>query len=118
MTIREAQETVDRWTDSYKTLTDDTRTELKAMQEAAKESGDKGLTRQLGKDIRSLDTIDRQVANLLKKKANGKLTDKEKVKLENLIQQGDAIRIKYRLEPQNAKNDGYEQLRRNLQAEK
>ena len=110
-------ETVANWTASLKSLTDDTRTELKSMQDAAKESGQKGLARELGKDIRTLDSIDRQVTSLLRKKANGKLTDKEKIKLENLIQQGDAIRIKYKLEPQDEKNSGYEQLRQNLNAE-
>ena len=110
-------ETVTRWTDHFKSLTDDTRTELKAMQEQAKASGNKGLSQQLTKDMRSLDSIDRQVTNLLKKKANGKLTDKEKVKLADLIQQGDAIRIKYQLEPQDAQNVGYEKLRENLEAE-
>ena len=114
---KKTSETISKWIQDYKSLTDNTRTELAALREEAKESGNKSLSQQLSKDIRKLDSLDRQVAALLKRKASGKLTDKEKVKLEELIQQGDAIRIKYRLVPQDERNTGYEELQKNLEAE-
>lgn len=113
---KDTKETVTKWTGDFKELTNGTREELKELKSQARLAGDGALTKSLSKDLRTLDNIDKEVAYLLNRSRSRKLTDKEKVKLENLIQQGDAIRIKYKLEPQTDGNDGYEELQAQLEA--
>ena len=97
----ETNEIVEEWTSSWKSLTDNTRTELQKLQEAAKESGHGGVSDQIQKDIDSLDDMDKEIESLLKKRQNGYLTDEEKVHLQELIDTRDAIIVKYKLEPDN-----------------
>ncbi len=113
---KETRETVTQWTNDFKDLTSGTRAELKELQSQAKAAGDGTLTKSLSKDLRTLDSIDKDVAYLLNRSRSRKLTEKEKLRLEDLIQQGDAIRIKYRLEPQSEGNEGFAELQAQLEA--
>ena len=105
----ETQEIVDEWTGSWKSLTENTRSELQQLQEASKEAGHTGVADQIQKDIDSLDGMDKEIETLLKKRQNGYLTDDEKVRLQELIDTRDAIIVKYKLEP-DSETAGYETI--------
>ena len=112
----ETNEIVTQWIDTWKSLTDNTRTELQALQDSAKESGYTGVAEQIQTDIDSLDSMDREISTLLKKRQNGYLTDDEKVRLQELIDQREAIIIKYKLQP-DSENEGFQTIVDKVQAE-
>ena len=107
---------VNEWIDTWKSLTDNTRTELKALQDAAKESGYTGVSEQIQADIDSLDSMDREISALLKKRQNGFLTDDEKVHLQELIDQREAIIIRYKLQP-DGETEGFQTILDKVEAE-
>ena len=59
--------------------------------------------------------MDKEITRLLKRKQNRKLTDKEKVRLQELIDTRDAIEIKYHLSSADA--EGFDTIRRKVEAE-
>ena len=82
---KESNEIVAHWTDSFKTLTDSTRTELQALKETADKNGYTSVSEGLAADIQTLDQMDTEIERLLKKRQNGFLTEKEKIRLQELI---------------------------------
>ena len=112
----ETNEIVKEWTDSWKALTESTRTELQALQNSAKEAGYTGVSEQIHADIDSLDSMDREISALLKKRQNGYLTDDEKIHLQELIDQREAIIIKYKLQP-DSETEGFQTILDKVQAE-
>ena len=62
-----------------------------------------------------LDQMDAEIARLLKKRQNGFLTEKEKIRLQELIDTREAIEIKYHLTPEDV--DGFNTIRQKLEAE-
>ena len=112
----ETDEIVNEWTESWKTLTASTRTELQELQDAAKESGYTGVADQIQADIDSLDGMDKEITALLKKRQNGYLTEDEKVHLQELIDTRDAIIVKYKLQP-DSETEGFQTILDKVEAE-
>ena len=112
---KESNEIVAHWTDSFKSLTDSTRTELQALKDTADKSGYTSVSQGLAADIQTLDQMDAEIERLLKKRQNGFLTEKEKIRLQELIDTREAIEIKYHLTPEDV--DGFDTIRQKLEAE-
>lgn len=112
---KESNEIVAHWTDSFKSLTDGTRTELQALKDTADKSGYTSVSQGLAADIQTLDQMDAEITRLLKKRQNGFLTEKEKIRLQELIDTREAIEIKYHLTPEDV--DGFDTIQQKLEAE-
>ena len=112
---KESNEIVAHWTDSFKSLTDSTRTELQALKDTADKNGYTSVSKGLAADIQTLDQMDAEIERLLKKRQNGLLTEKEKSRLQELIDTREAIEIKYHLTPEET--DGFETIAQKVEAE-
>ena len=112
---KESNEIVAHWTDSFKTLTASTRDELTALKETADKNGYTSVSKGLAADIQTLDQMDAEIARLLKKRQNGFLTEKEKIRLQELIDTREAIEIKYHLTQEDV--DGFDTIQQKLEAE-
>lgn len=94
---KETNEIVSEWTESFKGLTASTREELTSLKETADQAGYSSVSAQLQADIDTLDSMDKEIARLLKKKQNRKLSERDKVRLQELIDTREAIEVKYHL---------------------
>ena len=112
---KESNEIVAHWTDSFKTLTDSTRTELQALKDTADKSGYTGVSQGIAADIKTLDQMDAEIERLLKKRQNGHLSDKDKIRLQELIDTREAIEVKYHLTPEET--GGFETIAQKVEAE-
>ena len=112
---KESNEIVSEWTDSFKALTDSTRTELMQLKETADEAGYTSVSSGLSDDIATLDAMDAEITRLLKKRQNGYFSEKDKIRLQELIDTREAIEVKYHLSPTDA--DGFDTIRQKLDAE-
>lgn len=113
---RETNNIVTSWTDSFKALTASTRTELQELKTVADTAGYTGVSSQIQSDIDALDDMDAEVTRLLKKRQNGYLTDKEKIRLQELIDAREAIEIKYNLTPADSAA-GFDTITQKMEAE-
>ncbi|MEA4896897.1 MAG: phage tail tape measure protein [Christensenellaceae bacterium] len=111
----ETAEIASEWIDGFKALTGSTREQLQALNQTAKEAGYTSVSSQLEADIAKLDQMDAEIARLLKKRKNKNFTEKDKVRLQELIDAREAIEVKYKLSPLEA--DGFETIRQKLEAE-
>ena len=102
---KETNEIVREWTDSFKELTASTRSELEEMRETAQTAGYTSVADQLSGDIDKLDAMDAEISRLLKKRQNGYFSDKDKIRLQELIDAHEAIEVKYHLSA--ADSDGF-----------
>ena len=114
---KETNAIVQEWTDSWKALTEDTRQGLTGLKDAADIAGYKGLSKQMGEDLKALDSMDKEIASLLKRRQNGKFTDKDKIRLQELIDTRSAIAVKYKLVPETSDTAGFETIRKKVEAE-
>ena len=114
---KETNEIVKQWTDSWKSLTASTREGLEGLKATADKNGYTGLSQQMAGDLKLLDSMDKEIASLLKKRQNRQLTDKDKIRLQELIDTRNAIVVKYHLVPEDSEVDGFDTLRRKLEAE-
>ena len=112
---KETNEIVSEWTDSFKSLTASTREELTSLKETADNAGYTSVSAQLQADINTLDSMDKEIARLLKKKQNRKLSERDKVRLQELIDTREAIEVKYHLSA--ADTDGFDTIRNKVEAE-
>ena len=112
---KETNEIVSEWTDSFKSLTASTREELTSLKETADNAGYTSVSAQLQADIDTLDSMDKEIARLLKKKQNRKLSERDKVRLQELIDTREAIEVKYHLTA--ADTDGFDTIRNKVEAE-
>ncbi len=112
---KETNDIVTQWTDSFKALTASMRTELQKLQNTADASGYTGVSAQIQKDIDSLDAMDKEISALLKRRQNGYFSEKDKLRLQELIDVREAIEIKYNLSP--ADTDGFDTIVSKVQAE-
>jgi len=112
---KETDEIVSDWTESFKTLTSSTREELQSMKDTADTSGYTAISSQISGDIAQLDAMDAEVENLLKKRQSKYFTEKDEKRLQQLVDEREAIEVKYHLTP--ADTDGFEAIRQKLQAE-
>lgn len=112
---KETGEIISEWSSSFKTLTSSTREQLQALNLTAREAGYSSVSSQLESDIAKLDQMDAEIERLLNKRKNKLFTDKDKVRLQELIDAREAIEVKYKLSPLDA--DGFETIRQKLEAE-
>ena len=112
---KETNEIVSEWTESFKGLTASTREELTSLKETADQAGYSSVSAQLQADIDTLDSMDKEIARLLKKKQNRKLSERDKVRLQELIDTREAIEVKYHLSA--ADTDGFDTIRNKVEAE-
>ncbi len=112
---KETDEIVSDWTESFRSLTISTREELQSMKDTADSSGYAAISDQLAGDIAQLNTMDAEVAKLLKKRQSKNFTDKDEKRLQQLVDEREAIEVKYHLTP--ADTDGFEAIRQKLQSE-
>ena len=112
---KETNEIVSEWTDSFKSLTASTRTELENLKQQADKAGYTSVSEQLQGDIDTLDAMDKEIAKLLKKRQNKMLTEKDKIRLQELIDTREAIEVKYHLSA--ADTDGFDTIRNKVEAE-
>ena len=112
---KETNEIVSEWTESFKSLTASTREELTSLKETADQAGYSSVSAQLQTDIDTLDSMDKEIARLLKKKQNKKLSERDKVRLQELIDTREAIEVKYHLSA--ADTDGFDTIRNKVEAE-
>lgn len=112
---KETNEIVSEWTESFKSLTASTREELTSLKETADNAGYNSVSAQLQADIDTLDSMDKEIARLLKKKQNRKLSERDKVRLQELIDTREAIEVKYHLTA--ADTDGFDTIRNKVEAE-
>ena len=114
---RRTNATVKQWTSSWKTLSEETRQGIQSLKETADAAGYTDLSKQMNADLKQLNSIDRQITDLLKRRQSGKLTEKEKVKLQELIDTRNAIAVKYKLVPESGETVGFETIRKKVEAE-
>ena len=112
---KETDEIVSEWTESFKSLTSATREELKEMQATAQQGGYTSVADQLAADIAQLDAMDKEIESLLKKRQSKLFTEKDKIRLQELIDAREAIEVKYNLSP--ADTDGFAKIRQQMEAE-
>ena len=112
---KETDEIVTEWSSSFKALTGSTREQLQALNQTAKEAGYTSISSQLEADIAKLDQMDAEIERLLKKRKNKLFSDKDKVRLQELIDAREAIEVKYKLSPLDA--EGFDTIRQKLEAE-
>lgn len=112
---KETDEIVAEWTESFKSLTAATREELKEMQATAQQGGYTSVADQLAADIAQLDAMDKEIEALLKKRQSKLFTEKDKIRLQELIDAREAIEVKYNLSP--ADTDGFAKIRQQMEAE-
>ena len=68
-------------------------------------------------DLDTLDSVDAEISALLKKRQSRLFTDEDKVRLEELIDTREAIQVKYNLVPDTENTEGFDTIRRKLEAE-
>lgn len=68
---KETNEIVSEWTESFKSLTASTREELTSLKETADQAGYSSVSAQLQADIDTLDSMDKEIARLLKRSRTG-----------------------------------------------
>ena len=112
---KENNEIVAHWTDSFKTLTDSTRDELTALKETADKNGYTSVSQGLAADIQTLDQMDAEIERLLKKRQNGYFSEKDQIRLQELIDTREAIEVKYHLTPEET--DGFSTIAQKVEAE-
>ena len=112
---KETNAIVSEWTNSFKSLTASTREELSSLKKTADEAGYSSVSSQLQADINTLDSMDKEIARLLKRRQSKKLTERDKVRLQELIDTREAIEVKYHLSA--ADSDGFDTIRNKIEAE-
>lgn len=113
---KESNAIVKEWTDSFAELNDGVIAELNTIRDNAAATGISGLSDQIDDDITTLNNMNEEVAKLLKKRQNGYLTEKEKLRLDELIDTRQKIMIKYDLVPAEGE-EGYKNLLKQIEAE-
>ncbi len=112
---KESNEIVAQWTDSFKALTASTRDELLALKETADQNGYTSVSEGLAADLAALDSMDAEITSLLKKRQSKSFTEKDKIRLQELIDAREAIEVKYHLT--EADTDGFETIAQKVEAE-
>ncbi len=114
---KETNDIVKEWQDSWKSLTQSTREGLQGLKETADKNGYTSLSAQMQGDLDLLDSMDREITSLLKKRQNRNMTDADKVRLQELIDTRNAILVKYRLVPEDSDSTGFDTIRKKVEGE-
>lgn len=112
---KETNAIIKQWTDAFKSITATTRTELQELKAAADESGYTSVSDSLGADIAQLDAIDKEMERILKRRRNRSFTEKDKARMQELIDMRGTIEVKYHLT--SADTEGFGTIRKKLEAE-
>lgn len=107
--------TIKEWSDSFSSITVTTREKLEEMKVDADQAGYISVSNQLEQDIQALQSMDKEIARILKRRQSGKFTKKEQLRLQELIDTREAIEIKYKLSAADA--DGFDTIREKLNAQ-
>lgn len=95
---KKSKETVTYWQDGWKSLTAETRAGLQDILTAAQgKSGYGPLTASIETDMQALDKIDKKYTSILNRARNRALTANETKQLQQLMDQRQAIQIRYNL---------------------
>lgn len=115
---KETNAIVKEWTDSWKNLTAETRTGLEGLKATADAHGYTGLSAQMQADLDTLDSMDKEIGRLLKKRQSRNFTDADRIRLQELVDARDAIAIKYKLVLEGgSETEGFETIRKKVNAE-
>ena len=114
---KETNAIVKDWTESFKAGTTEIRDALKDMKVSADENGYTSLSQQMQADLDTMDSVDAEIARLLKRRQNGRFSEKDKLRLQELIDTREAIQVKYNLVPASDGAEGFVELRKRLDAE-
>ena len=115
---KETNAIVKEWTDSWKNLTAETRTGLEGLKATADAHGYTGLSAQMQADLDTLDSMDKEIGRLLKKRQSRNFTDADRIRLQELVDARDAIAIKYKLVSEGgSETEGFETIRKKVNAE-
>ena len=115
---KETNAIVKEWTDSWKNLTAETRTGLEGLKATADAHGYTGLSAQMQADLDTLDSMDKEIGRLLKKRQSRNFTDADRIRLQELVDARDAIAVKYKLVPEGgSETEGFETIRKKVNAE-
>ena len=82
------------------------------MKDTADAAGYTSVSDQLQADIKTLDAMDKEITALLKKRKNRTLTEKDKLRLQELIDTREAIEVKYKLTAADTK--GFTTIRKKV----
>ena len=119
---KETKEIVTEWTDSFKALNVGMTESLQKLKSDATATGHSEVADTIQKDIDALAAMDAEVEKLLKKRQNGLLSEKDKLRLDELIDTREAIQIKYNLVPGEGRlpdgENGYAQILQGIETEK
>ncbi|MEA5065619.1 MAG: phage tail tape measure protein, partial [Eubacteriales bacterium] len=113
---KETKEIVTEWTDSFKALNVGMTESLQKLKSDATATGHSEVADTIQKDIDALAAMDAEVEKLLKKRQNGLLSEKDKLRLDGLIDAREAIQVKYILVPDG--ENGYAQILQGIETEK
>jgi TP901 family phage tail tape measure protein len=110
---KETNEIVKGYVDEFKTGSDKIRDAIKKRQETQEKYGVTG-DKTTEEDLKKLQQYDKEVEKLLKKRKNGKLTDEDQQRLEQIIQERVELQLKYT----TGEGGGYDSLVQAVEAEK
>ena len=113
---KESNAIVTEWTESFKALNVGIAESLQKLKSDATATGHSEVAATIQKDIDALAAMDAEVEKLLKRRQNGFLSSKEKLRLDELIDAREVIQIKYNLVPDG--ENGYAQILQGIEAEK
>ncbi|MEA5068496.1 MAG: phage tail tape measure protein [Christensenellaceae bacterium] len=113
---KETKEIVTEWTDSFKALNVGMTESLQKLKSDATATGHSEVADTIQKDIDALAAMDAEVEKLLKKRQKGLLSEKDKLRLDGLIDAREAIQVKYILVPDG--ENGYAQILQGIETEK
>jgi TP901 family phage tail tape measure protein len=113
---KETAAIVTEWTDSFKALNAGMAESLEKLKSDATATGHTDVASSIQKDIDALAAMDSEVEKLLKKRKNGTLSKKDKLRLDELIDAREAIQVKYNLVPDVG--GGYDAILQQIEIEK
>ena len=114
---KETNDIVNGFATSFKEGTNSIRTGLSEMQTTAEEAGYTDLSTQMQADLDALDSMDEEIAKLLKRRKSKDFSEKDKLRLQELIDTREAIAIKYNLVPATTDTEGFDTIRKKIEAE-
>jgi TP901 family phage tail tape measure protein len=113
---KETNTIVAEWTDSFKSLNAGMAESLEKLKSDATTTGHTDVASNIQKDIDALTSMDAEVEALLKRRQNGLLSEKDKLRLDELIDAREAIQVKYNLVPDAG--GGYDAILQQIEIEK
>ena len=114
--LTETDEIVSQWTESFAALNSGMIAEMTKLRDDATATGHHDVAASIQQDIDTLEKMDAEIAALLKKRQGGYITEKEQLRLDELIDTREAIQVKYNLVPDDV--DGYAKILEGIEVER